>query len=94
MVPVRSRLSVTTADAAVDAAVAGVGLTRVLLYQAAPAIERDALRIVLAPFELVPLPYHLIHVQRGLLPRKVLSFLDFAVPRLRAILSGFETRYR
>src|SRR4029079_16329732 len=34
---VRSRLSVNTAESAVDAAVAGVGLTRVLSYQAAEA---------------------------------------------------------
>jgi DNA-binding transcriptional LysR family regulator len=89
-VPIRSRLSVSTAEAAVDAAVAGVGVTRVLHYQAAPAIRRGALRTILAPFELEPVPYHLIHAQRGLLPLKIRSFLDFAVPRLRAALAAFE----
>jgi len=38
-VAVKSRLSVTTADAALGAAVAGLGLTRLLCYQASKAIE-------------------------------------------------------
>ena len=38
-VAIRSRLSVNTAEAAIDAAVAGIGLTRVLAYQAAEALS-------------------------------------------------------
>ena len=37
-VPVHSRLSVNTAEAAIDAAAAGVGVTRVLSYQVAQAV--------------------------------------------------------
>ena len=46
-VPVNVRLSVTTAEAAVDAAIAGIGATRVLHYQAADAIAQGKLRIIL-----------------------------------------------
>ncbi|MFO1236532.1 MAG: LysR family transcriptional regulator [Alphaproteobacteria bacterium] len=85
--PVRPRLTVSTAEAAVDAAVAGVGVTRVLRYQAAEAIAGGALRIVLADFEVEPLPVNLVHAGRGLMPLKMRSFLDFAAPRLRAALA-------
>lgn len=82
-VPIRSRLSVNTAEAAVDAAVAGVGVTRLLSYQIAHAVERDELQIVLAGFEHEPLPVNLVHAGQGLLPLKTRSFLEFAAPRLR-----------
>ena len=39
-VPIRSRLRVNTAEAAIDAAIAGVGMTRVLSYQIAAAVRR------------------------------------------------------
>ncbi len=40
------RLSVTTADTAVQAAVSGIGVTRLLYYQVADAVGAGALRIV------------------------------------------------
>ena len=49
-VPVRSRLRVNTAEAAIDAAIAGVGMTRVLSYQIVAAVRSGALRPVLAGF--------------------------------------------
>jgi DNA-binding transcriptional LysR family regulator len=83
-VPIHSRLSVTTAEAALDAAVAGLGVTRVLSYQAAAAIRAGGLQVVLEAFEPAPWPVHLIYVGQGLLPRKLRAFLDFAAPGLRA----------
>jgi len=80
------RLQVNTAEAAIDAAVAGVGITNVLSYQAAHAVGEGKLRIILAEFEPPPLPVHLIHAHRGLLPLKVRRFLEFAAPRLRKSL--------
>jgi DNA-binding transcriptional LysR family regulator len=82
-VPIRSRLSVNTAEAAVDAAIAGVGVTRVLSYQIAHAVERGELQVVLAGFESEPLPVSLVHAGQGLLPLKTRSFLEFAARRLR-----------
>jgi DNA-binding transcriptional LysR family regulator len=90
-VPVRSRLSVNTAEAAVDAAVAGVGVTRVLSYQAARAVKAGLLQIVLAAFEPEPSPANLVHAAQGSLPLKMRGFLDFAAPRLRHALAAVAT---
>jgi DNA-binding transcriptional LysR family regulator len=88
-VSIRPRLSVTTAEAAVWAAAEGVGATRVLHYQCAEAVRDGSLRIILANFEIDPLPVHLLHAGGGVLPTKVRVFLDFAVGRLRERLSAF-----
>lgn len=86
-VPVNVRLSVTTAEAAIDAAMAGIGATRVLHYQAKDAIVRGDLSTVLEDFEPEPLPINLIHASHGRMPLKMRSFLDFASSRLRSRLS-------
>jgi DNA-binding transcriptional LysR family regulator len=82
-VPIQPRLSVNTAEAAIDAAIAGVGVTRVLSYQAAHAMAAGTLKIVLAEYEPEPLPINLVHVGQSLLPLKIRAFLDFAAPRIR-----------
>ncbi len=82
-VPVRSRLATSTAEAAIDAAVAGVGVTRVLSYQSALAVMQGKLEIVLARYELNPLPVNLVHTGQSLQPLKMRVFLDYALPRLR-----------
>ena len=87
-VAVRSRLSVNTAEAALAAATAGVGVTRVLSYQAASAVQEGSLRTVLEAFEPEPLPVYLLHGTQGALPLKMRSFLDFAAPRLRGRLAA------
>jgi DNA-binding transcriptional LysR family regulator len=87
-VPIRPRLSVTTAEAAVWAASKGVGATRVLHYQCADAVRDGLLRIILADFELEPLPVHLLHAGRVALPAKTRFFIDFAAHRLRGRLTS------
>jgi DNA-binding transcriptional LysR family regulator len=87
-VPIRPRLSVTTAEAAVWAASEGVGATRVLHYQCADAVRDGSLRIILADFEVEPLPVHLLHARRVALPTKTRFFLDFAAHRLRERLTS------
>ncbi|WP_117193559.1 LysR family transcriptional regulator [Rhizobium terrae] len=82
-VEVCSRLWVNTAEAALDAAIAGVGLTRVLSYQAAGPVGKGLLQIALQPFEPAAAPVHLVHQAQGAMPFKLRSFLDFAAPRLR-----------
>jgi DNA-binding transcriptional LysR family regulator len=44
MAPIRVRLAVTTAEAAVDAAIARVGVTRLISYQVAEAVARGRCR--------------------------------------------------
>jgi DNA-binding transcriptional LysR family regulator len=83
----RSRLSVNTAEAAIDGAAAGLGVTRVLSYQAAQPVLGGKIQIVLADYEPAPSPVSLIHAGQGLMPLKVRMLLDFAAPRLRARLA-------
>lgn len=88
--PIRPRLSVTTAEAAVWSAIEGVGATRVLQYQCAAAVQEKSLQIILAEFEVEALPVHLLHAGRGSLPSKMRVFLEFAASRLRWRLSSRE----
>ncbi|HJQ60191.1 MAG TPA: LysR family transcriptional regulator [Vineibacter sp.] len=83
---VRARLTVTTAEAAIDAAIAGVGITQVLSYQATEAIRRGRLVRILRAHEPPVAPAHLVHASGRLVPLKLRAFLDFAAPRLRARL--------
>ena len=90
-VPIHSRLTVNTAEAAVDAAIAGIGITRVLSYQVARAIEAGALAMALEAFEPAPVPVQLVHTGQRLVPLKLRAFLDFAAPRLEARLKQAAT---
>jgi DNA-binding transcriptional LysR family regulator len=73
------RLSTNIADAAVQYAEAGGGLTRVLAYQAADAVKRNRLKIVLQAFEPPPLPIHIVYPTSRLLSAKVRAFIDLVV---------------
>jgi DNA-binding transcriptional LysR family regulator len=80
------RLIVNTAEAAIDAAKAGLGIVRVLSYQAAEGLRDGSLRMVLEVFEPERLPVNLIHREDRLPQAKVQSFVSLAVPRLRKAL--------
>jgi DNA-binding transcriptional LysR family regulator len=83
-VKVQSRLVTNTAEAAIDACMANVGITRVLSYQAAKGLRDGTLVAALEKFEPAPLPVSLVYAGRSPLPRKLRAFLDFAAPRLKA----------
>ena len=70
------RFITNSADAAIQYAEAGGGLTRVMLYQAAAALKAARLKIVLAKFERPPLPIHLVYPTSRLLSAKVRAFID------------------
>jgi DNA-binding transcriptional LysR family regulator len=86
-VAIHSRLTVNTAEAAIDAAIAEVGITRVLSYQVASAVRAGTLALALREFEPKPWPVSLVYAGQGLLPLKLRAFLDFAAPRLKARLA-------
>jgi DNA-binding transcriptional LysR family regulator len=85
-VRVHSRLVVNTAEAAVDGALCGVGLARVLAYQIAASVKARKLAIVLDKLEPAPVPVSLLYVRERRLTGKLRAFLDFIGPRLRARL--------
>jgi DNA-binding transcriptional LysR family regulator len=70
------RLTTNSADAAIQYAEQGGGLTRVLAYQAAEAIKAGRVKIVLAKFEQPPLPIHIVYPTSRLLSAKVRTFID------------------
>src|ERR1700674_4853992 len=73
------RLTTNSADAAIQYAAEGGGLTRVLAYQAAEAIKAGRLKIVLAKFEPPALPIHIVYPTSRLLSAKVRTFIDLVV---------------
>ena len=77
------RLVVTANQAAITAACLGLGLTRVLSYQVASKVASGELEIVLADFELPPLPIHVVYQGGRKAPARIRSFVDFAVSALR-----------
>ncbi len=93
-VPISPRLSVTTTEAAAEAAIRGAGITRLLYYQVAGAVAAGALKLVLEDFEPEPAPIHLVHLARGQMPLKMRHFLDFAAPRLRASIAALQSSSR
>jgi DNA-binding transcriptional LysR family regulator len=75
-VPSTPRFATNSADAAIQHAEAGGGLTRVLAYQAAASLKAGRLKIVLANFEQPPLPIHIVYPTSRLLSAKVRTFID------------------
>jgi len=91
VVRIRPRLTVSTAEAAIDAAVAGLGVTRVLSYQAASALRHGELKLILESFESRPLPVSLLYANQGRLPLKLRALVDFCAPRVRAQLQNLQS---
>jgi DNA-binding transcriptional LysR family regulator len=73
------RFATNSADAAIQYAEEGGGLTRVMFYQAASALEAGRLKIVLAKFEQPALPIHLVYPTSRLLSAKVRAFIDLVI---------------
>jgi DNA-binding transcriptional LysR family regulator len=86
-VAIQSRLIVNTAEAAVDAAIAGAGVTCALSYQIEAAVKAAALCVVLQEFEPAAVPVNLVYAAGRQLPRKARAFCQFAGPRLKQKLS-------
>lgn len=81
--PVRSRLTVTTAETAADAAVAGVGITHLFCYQVSTPIAEGKLKLLIRDFEPPAFPVNLVHASGRHMPQKLRSFIDFVLPRLK-----------
>lgn len=90
-VPLQPRLVTTTNDSAITAALAGLGIARVLSYQVAQELADGTLLPVLAEYELAPLPVHVVHREGKHANQKVRAFLDLAIETLRARASFWHT---
>ncbi len=81
---IQPRLTVTTNDAAIEAALRGFGITRLLSYQVAPQLAAGELKIVLEEHEPEPRPIHIVHREGRYASAKVRAFVDLMTQRLRA----------
>ena len=82
-VKVTPRLTVTNNDAAIQAALQGFGLTRLLSYQIASHLASGQLQTVLSEYEPPKLPIHVLHREGRQASAKVRTFVDLLVERLR-----------
>ena len=80
---IKPRLSVTTNDAAIEAAMQDFGITRLLSYQCAALVAEGKLEILLENFEPDPWPIHIVHHEERNRSTKVRKFIDFLAHRLR-----------
>jgi DNA-binding transcriptional LysR family regulator len=80
---VKPRLTVTSNDAAIAAAVGGIGITRLLSYQIAPQLAAGELQIILSEYELPRVPIHVIHREGRNASAKIRRFVDLMAERLR-----------
>ena len=86
-VAVRARLVVNTGQAAIDAAVAGVGVTRVLSYQVDHLVAAKRLELLLTRFEPRPVPVQIVRLPGA--PHPVAAaFAELAAARLGARLAS------
>jgi DNA-binding transcriptional LysR family regulator len=81
----RKRLAVNSTEAAIAAAVAGLGVVRLLSYQVEQELQSGALVLILEDFAPQSLPVSLVYPETSLRFHKVRAFLDWAAPRLRAL---------
>lgn len=83
-VKVTPRLMVSDNDSAVEAAVEGLGITRLLSYQIAPQLSNGTLKVILSEFEPKPVPVHIVHSEGRYSSTKIRTFVDLMAERLRA----------
>ena len=83
-VRMKPRLTVCTNDGAIEAALQGLGVTRLMSYQVAPLLVSGKLKVVLSEFESPPVPVHIIHREGRNASTKMRAFIDLMAERLRA----------
>lgn len=83
----RPKFAVNTTEAAIRAALAGIGIVRLLSYQVSDQLRSGELLELLADFAPEPLPVNIIHAPAVPLSLKVRRFLDWSTPRLRERLA-------
>ena len=82
-VRITPRLTVTTNDAAIEATVRGLGISRLMSYQVAPQLASGELVLLLRDFEPPRMPVHILHREGRHASAKIRSFVDLMAARLR-----------
>ncbi|HDS1748679.1 MULTISPECIES: LysR family transcriptional regulator [Pseudomonas] len=84
LVRIKPRLTVTSNDGAIAAAVGGLGIARLLSYQVVDEIASGQLQVLLADYEEAPWPIHVLHRESKHGSAKVRMFVDLLAHELRA----------
>ncbi|HEK1693263.1 TPA: LysR family transcriptional regulator [Pseudomonas putida] len=84
LVRIKPRLTVTSNDGAIAAAVGGLGIARLLSYQVVDEIASGQLQVILADYEEAPWPIHVLHRESKHGSAKVRMFVDMLAHELRA----------
>ncbi|NWC81521.1 LysR family transcriptional regulator [Pseudomonas putida] len=84
LVRIKPRLTVTSNDGAIAAAVGGLGIARLLSYQVVDEIASGQLQVLLADYEEAPWPIHVLHRESKHGSAKVRMFVDMLAHELRA----------
>lgn len=92
-VTIEARFSANTAEGVTGGAAAGLGIARVLTYQAADGVRDGTLIPILSAFGQPRWPVHLVHAAHRQQPLKLRAFVAFAVPRLQQRLREIESAF-
>ncbi|ATB64282.1 MULTISPECIES: LysR family transcriptional regulator [Pseudomonas] len=84
LIRMKPRLTVTSNDAAIAAASAGLGIARLLSYQVADEVAAGRLQVILAEYEEAPWPIHILHRESKYGSTKVRTFIDMLAEHLRS----------
>lgn len=84
IVKLSPRLQCNHNMAALNAAIDGFGITRLMSYQVGDEIVKGSLKPILTAYEGAPLPVSIVHVEGRRANAKIRSFIDLAVERLRS----------
>jgi DNA-binding transcriptional LysR family regulator len=84
LVRIKPRLTVTSNDGAIAAAVGGLGIARLLSYQVVDEVASGQLQVLLADYEEAPWPIHVLHRESKHGSAKVRMFVDMLAHELRA----------
>lgn len=80
----KARLNTNTNDAAIEAALQGYGITRIISYQISEYLASGELQTVLDDWEPDVLPIHILHREGRHAASKVRAFIDLMAKRLRS----------
>ena len=80
---VNPRLKVTTNDGALDAALSGFGIARLLSYQVAAEVQAGRLRLLMPEYDPPSYPVHILHREGRHASTRVRAFIDLMADKLR-----------
>ena len=93
LVTIDARFSTNTAEGVTGGAAAGLGIARVLSYQAVDSVRDGKLVPILSAFARQQMPVHIVHAAHQQQPLKLRAFLEFVAPRLQQRLRSIEATF-